>query len=88
MSYHAISKSEGYIMIQLNFSNDLSFESLNINKDDKIFIFIEKRLKLVELYDNITNGSSFNPDRQIEPDNIENFMYDHEIRIFLLKIFR
>ncbi len=88
MSYHAISKSEGYVMIQLNFSNDLCFESLNINKDDKIFIFIETRLKLVELYDNITNGSSFNPDRQNEPENIENFMYDDEIRIFCLKFFR
>jgi hypothetical protein len=83
MSYHAISKSEGYVMIQLNFSNDIKFEYLTINKDDKIFLFVEKGLKLVELFDNISNGSSFNPDRQ-ELNDIEENLYNEEDEIRIL----
>ncbi len=47
ISYHAISKENGYIMIQFNLRQDVIFKNNSefIKKDDKLFVYTSDKFE-------------------------------------------
>ena len=58
ISYHALSKEKGYVMIQLNLNNDITVHNFEITKCDQLFLFTSEKIegkflfykKLIRLY--------------------------------------